>query len=60
MTIALIVLPLFMNTVLGQPPPVDPKSIPIDGGLLSLLIAGLIYGGRKIYKEEKMKKMNKE
>jgi hypothetical protein len=60
LTIAFIVAPLFINTVIGQPPPPDPVDIPLDGGLFALLIVGLFYGGRKIYKEEKQKKANQE
>lgn len=60
LTVFFIIAPLFINTVIGQPPPPDPVDIPLDGGLLTLLIAGLFYGGRKIYKEEKIKKETKE
>ena len=42
-------------TALGQPPPPPPQDIPIDGGLLALLIAGVTFGGVKIYKETKEK-----
>lgn len=38
---------------IAQPPPPPPQDIPIDGGLLFLLIAGAIYGGRKFYKNKK-------
>ena len=47
-----IVFPLFIQTAIAQPPPPPPQDIPIDGGLLFLLIAGAIYGGRKFYKNK--------
>lgn len=53
---ALIIFPLFLHTAIGQPPPPPPQDIPIDGGLLTLLLAGLAYGGRKIYLDEKKKR----
>jgi len=59
-TLVFIMLPFFMETIIAQPPPPKPKDIPLDGGLFSLLVAGLIYGGRKIYKEEKKKRENKQ
>ncbi|MBP6731074.1 MAG: hypothetical protein KA149_03390 [Chitinophagales bacterium] len=33
------------------PPPAPPDGVPIDGAVFLLLGAGLIYGGRKLYKE---------
>lgn len=42
--------PLFYQSAIAQPPPPPPQDIPIDGGLLALLIAGVVYGGRKFYK----------
>ena len=55
----LILSPLFISVSVGQPPPPPPQDIPIDGGLLALLIAGIAFGGRKIYKEEKKKRLSK-
>ncbi len=54
-TIIFIVAPMFISPIIAQPPPPKPVAIPLDGGLFALLIAGLIYGGRKLYKEEKNK-----
>lgn len=48
----LILFPLFYQSAIGQPPPPPPQDIPIDGGLFALLIAGVIYGGRKFYKNK--------
>jgi hypothetical protein len=31
-----------------QPPPPPPPGFPIDGGLLFLLIAGIVYGVKKL------------
>jgi len=36
------------NTGLPGPPPPPPPGLPIDGGLLFLLIAGVAYGVKKI------------
>ena len=33
------------------PPPPPPAGVPIDGAVFLLLGAGLVYGGRKLYKE---------
>jgi len=44
-----ILFPLFYQVAIAQPPPPPPQNIPIDGGLLFLLIAGAIYGGKKFY-----------
>ncbi len=40
---------MFIQSAIGQPPPPPPQDIPVDGGLLFLFIAGLIYGGKKFY-----------
>ncbi len=56
----LIVFPLFLSTSMGQPPPPPPQDIPIDGGLLALLLAGIGYGGRKIFMEEKKKRQTEK
>ena len=53
----LLLSPLFIYVSVGQPPPPPPEEIPIDGGLLALLIAGIAFGGVKIYKEEKKKRI---
>ena len=45
-----------IQVVSAQPPPPPPQDIPIDGGLLALLTAGLIYGAKEIYKYEKKNK----
>ncbi len=44
-----ILTPTVIKTVSAQPPPPPPKQIPIDGGLGALLVAGMIYGAKKIY-----------
>lgn len=48
----LIIFPLFIFTAIGQPPPPEPEATPIDGGLLALLIAGAVYGGKKFFKNK--------
>lgn len=50
--ITLLLLPVFLNTALGQPPPPPPQDIPLDGGLSILLAAGVAYGVRKIHKSD--------
>jgi len=59
-TIILMVMPMFISPLIAQPPPPTPVAIPLDGGLLALLAAGLFYGGRKLYKEEKNKASDKK
>ena len=55
--IGLIIGLVFLTQVLSaQPPPPPPQDIPIDGGLLALLAAGLIYGAKEIYKYERKNK----
>ena len=43
----LLLFPLIMIAQ-GPPPPPTPPGLPIDGGLLFLLIAGVAYGVKKI------------
>ncbi len=39
------------QSVMPPPPsPPPPPGLPIDGGLLALLVLGLIYGAKKLYK----------
>ncbi len=45
--------PLFVETLIGQPPPPDPEPIPIDGGLSVLLVAGVGYAAKKLYNNKK-------
>ena len=33
----------------GNPPCWPPPCVPIDGGISILLVAGLLYGGKKLY-----------
>ena len=48
LTILLILGPLFIETVIAQPPPPSPKEIPLDGGLGWLLAGGVAYGVKKL------------
>lgn len=34
------------------PPPTPPPGLPIDGGVLALLVAGLFYGVKKSFKKK--------
>ncbi|MDA9338083.1 hypothetical protein N9Q51_01875 [Flavobacteriaceae bacterium] len=43
----LLLFPLIMIAQ-GPPPPPPPPGLPIDGGLLFLLIAGIVYGVKKL------------
>jgi hypothetical protein len=46
----LLLISSIMNVCLAQgPPPPPPPSVPIDGGVLALLVAGLGYGAKKLY-----------
>jgi len=49
---SLLLLLLFPLTMIAQgpppPPPPLPPGLPIDGGLLFLLIAGMAYGVKKL------------
>ncbi len=53
--ITFTLFPSFLPEAIGQPPPPPPEDIPLDGGLLFLIAAGVLYGGRKLYKSEKNK-----
>ncbi|MCU0392359.1 MAG: hypothetical protein MUE81_14680 [Thermoflexibacter sp.] len=33
--------------------PIPPGEIPLDGGILGLLVAGALYGAKKIYDQKK-------
>ncbi|MEE9408413.1 MAG: hypothetical protein V3V28_10105 [Polaribacter sp.] len=51
--LALFLVLIFTYTISGQvmPPPAgppDPPGLPVDGGILFLLISGLVYGVKKI------------
>jgi len=53
--IVLFTVLLFAQSVLGQivPPPIPPPpppGLPVDGGIIFLLISGLIYGIRTLRK----------
>jgi len=50
--IAFIVLVLNYN-VMAQVPPPPAQGTPIDGGALFMLIAGAVYGVKKIYSKNK-------
>ena len=46
---SLLLLLLFPLIMIAQgPPPPPPPGFPIDGGLLFLLIAGIVYGVKKL------------
>jgi len=47
-----LILPVFVQSIIAQPPPPKPKAIPIDGGLGFLLAAGVAYAARRIYKNK--------
>ena len=44
----LLLFPLIMIAHGPPPPPPPPPGLPIDGGLLFLLIAGIVYGVKKL------------
>ena len=52
--------PFFMMHGISQPPPPNPTPIPIDGGLLFLLVSGIIYGGKKFYTKIKEENNNEK
>ncbi len=45
----LLFVPCFIDEAAAQPPPLPPVNIPIDGGLGVLILAGMAYGGKKLY-----------
>jgi hypothetical protein len=49
----LIILPAIINQVCAQPPPPTPSGAPIDGGAGILLVVGVYYSVRKIFKSNK-------
>ncbi len=51
-----LALIIFASIGFSQPPPPPPEPIPIDGGLLFLLLGGLFLGGREVYMHEKKKR----
>lgn len=52
--IIFLLAPFFvMHGICQPPPPPPPVGIPIDGGLLFLLIGGIVYGGKKFYSKVK-------
>jgi len=36
----------------GPPPPTVPVGLPVDGGIVALLVAGLFYGIKKSFKKK--------
>jgi len=50
--ILIMTCPFLMDSIIAQPPPPTPQAIPIDGGLTFLLVAGMVYGGSRLYKEK--------
>ncbi len=46
-----VLSPLFVQTIVAQPPPPPPVDIPIDGGLSFLLAAGVAYAAKRLYKD---------
>ena len=48
-----LLIPGFIETAFSQPPPPPPEPIPLDGGLTALILGGLAYGARKLYKQQK-------
>ena len=53
--VALILVPV-LNAI-GQPPPPPPQDIPIDGGLLFLLFAGVSYAVKQMFFNKNKKEM---
>ena len=41
---------LFVQNIIAQGPPPIPVDIPIDGGLSLLLIGGVVYAVKRLYK----------
>lgn len=45
--------PFFIENADAQPPPPPPEPIPLDGGLTLLIVAGAVYGAKKLYNQQK-------
>jgi len=43
---------LFAIEAGDPPPPTPPPGLPVDGGVLALLVAGLFYGVKKSFKKK--------
>ncbi|RYY32652.1 MAG: hypothetical protein EOP46_18460 [Sphingobacteriaceae bacterium] len=59
--LAFIILPLAVTAAPGSPPPPTPPpppppGLPVDGGIVALLIVSLCYGLYKIYQWNSYKK----
>ncbi len=50
-TVLLVLTVLVYAPPPPPPPPASPDGVPIDGAVFLLIGAGLVYGGRKLYKE---------
>lgn len=48
--------PLFVQTIVAQPPPPPPQAIPLDGGLSFLLVAGVAYAAKRLYRNKEQDK----
>jgi len=51
----LLISPYTAGKLMAQPPPPPTEQIPLDGGLTALVVAGIAYGARKIYKSSRKK-----
>lgn len=51
--IIFILTPAFVQTAIAQPPPPPSEDIPIDGGLIFLLAAGVGYAAKKLHSNKK-------
>ncbi len=49
----MMLCPLLTAEIIAQPPPPQAQPIPIDGGSLFLLIAGIGYGIKKMFENKK-------
>ncbi len=61
-TILMLIAVVFVYSQGGPPPPPPPPApqagVPIDGAVLLLLGTGLVYGARKLYKEQQSSELN--